>query len=109
MHMEKTVKIKGMVCRRCIEIVKDIFESQGLPVNEVKLGEVTYHEKDGQAFEAVTRLLKAEGFELLTDKQSLIIAKVKELVEQELNNKGEHPRNFAHSLTEALPMDYDTI
>jgi AraC family transcriptional regulator len=107
--MEKTVRIKGMVCRRCIEIVKEIFESQGLPVNWVKLGEIAYQEKDDQAFDAVNRLLKAEGFELLTDKQSLIMAKVKELAEIELNSKGEHNRNFAHVLTEALHMDYDTI
>ncbi|QHT68605.1 helix-turn-helix transcriptional regulator [Rhodocytophaga rosea] len=107
--MEKTVKIKGMVCRRCIEIVKEIFESQGLPVHEVKLGEVTYQENDAQALEAAIRLLEKEGFELLTDKQSLTIAKVKELVEQELNTTKAHSRNFAQLLTESLPMDYDTI
>jgi AraC-like DNA-binding protein len=109
MRMEKTVKIKGMVCRRCIKVVEEIFQSQGMPVNWVKLGEVSYQEKQNEAFEAVTRLLKKEGFELLTDKQSLIIARVKELADQELKSNGEHTRNFAHVLTEDLHMDYDTI
>lgn len=107
--MEKTVKIKGMVCRRCIEIVKEIFQSQGFIVFKIKLGEVTYKETDSSSFDQVKHLLLEEGFEILTDKQSLIIIRVKELVESQLTDSESHTKSFASSVTESLQMDYDTI
>src|SRR5690349_10543223 len=89
--MEKTARIKGMVCRRCIATVKDIFMQEGFLVTKIDLGEVRYQPQQPDAsFKKVEALLSAEGFELLDDKQSRLIAKVKELVEglwQEPENK----------------------
>jgi AraC-like DNA-binding protein len=107
--MEKTIKIKGMVCRRCISIVKDIFQSQGLVVYKIKLGEVTYQEKEAYALKKVEELLQGEGFEILTDRQSYIITKVKELIENELINSESHTKKFASLVTENLHMDYDLV
>lgn len=68
-----------------------------------------YQEKDANAFAKVKQSLKEEGFEVLTDKQSFIIDKVKETVEQDLITNDGYSKNFASVVSEALHMDYDTI
>jgi YesN/AraC family two-component response regulator len=107
--MKKTLKIKGMVCRRCIAVVKDIFLSQGLQVYKVNLGEITYQENVVLPLKKLDELLRTEGFEILTDRQSAIIQKVKDLVANELSNSEIPLRNFTSIVTENLHMEYDTV
>lgn len=104
------MRIKGMVCRRCIATVKEIFMEEGFLVNKVELGEVTYTPKDLAASIAMVKYrLVEEGFEALDDKHSRIIAKVKELVEEHLSGPEHHNHNFSEMVTEALNMDYDAV
>ena len=98
-----------MVCRRCIAIVKDIFQSQGYHVHHVKLGEVAYQEKEADSLQEVTRLLQEEGFEILTDKQTYIVNQVKEIVDEKLIGNENQSRNFASLISDTLHMDYDTV
>jgi AraC-like DNA-binding protein len=107
--MEKTLKIKGMVCRRCIEIVKSNFQSLGLVVYKIQLGEVSYEEKEASSLKKINELLQGEGFEILTDKQSSIINKVKELIDNELMRSEGHSKKFATIVSETLNMEYDTV
>lgn len=109
-HMEKLMRIKGMVCRRCIATVKDIFMEEGFTVNRVELGEVMYAPGCPEAsLGAVKRRLAEEGFAPLDDKQSRIIARVKELVEEHLSGPEHHSHNFSEMVTEALYMDYGSV
>lgn len=108
--MEKRMRIKGMVCRRCIATVKDIFMAEGFRVNEIGLGEVRYTPGGPEAsLEKVRDRLAAEGFAPLDDKQSRIIARVKELVEEHLSGPEHHKHNFSEMVTEALYMDYNAV
>jgi len=104
------MRIKGMVCRRCIATVKDIFMAEGFRVNAVELGEVRYTPGGpGASLERVKEGLAAEGFEPLDDKQSRIIARVKELVEEHLSGPEHHNHNFSEMVTESLYMDYHAV
>jgi AraC-like DNA-binding protein len=108
--MEKRMRIKGMVCRRCIATVKDIFMAEGFRVHDIGLGEVQYSPGGPEAsLEKVRAHLAAEGFAPLDDKQSRIIARVKELVEAHLSGPEHHNHNFSEMVTEALYMDYDAV
>jgi AraC-like DNA-binding protein len=108
--MEKRMRIKGMVCRRCIATVKDIFMAEGFSVQQIGLGEVQYTPGSPEAsLEKVRDHLVAEGFAPLDDKQTRIIARVKELVEAHLSGPEHHNHNFSEMVTEALYMDYDAV
>jgi hypothetical protein len=60
--MEQTIKIKGMACRRCIQIVKDIFWSQNIALRYIKIGEVCYQEKSDTSFGKIEQMLRSQGF-----------------------------------------------
>ncbi len=108
--MEKLMRIKGMVCRRCIATVKDIFKEAGFVVTGITLGEVFYQPGGPDAsLDNVKYQLAEEGFQTLDDKQSRIIARVKELVEEHLSGPEHHSHNFSEMVAEALLMDYGSI
>lgn len=107
--MKETVKIKGMVCRRCIDTVQKIYQSQGFAVDNVELGEVTYStDKLNTAKEKVRELLNFQGFEILDDKQTRIINKVKELVDRYLQEP-EKSKNFTEHIASSINADYDMV
>jgi AraC-like DNA-binding protein len=109
-EMEEQARIKGMVCRRCIETVKEIFMDEGFTVSGIDLGQVTYHSPTADvSLKEVSRRLKEEGFSLLDDKQSRTVAKVKELVEEHLSGPDHANHNFSQMVMEALHTDYGTV
>ena len=70
--------IKNMVCPRCIKVVKEDMEKLGLQVESIELGKVIVKSMaDSIDLEAIRNTLISEGFELLEDKQSLIVQEVK--------------------------------
>lgn len=110
MSVQQRMRIKGMVCRRCIATVKDIFMAEGFRIDAIELGEVQYTPAGPEAsLEKVKAQLAAEGFQPLDDKQSRIITRVKELVEEHLSGPGRHNHNFSEMVTEALYMDYHAV
>ncbi len=67
-----------MVCRHCIEAVKGALRKLNLPYDEVQLGEVHLSKPlDSDQKNALDNALKPLGFELLNDKRTRIIEKVK--------------------------------
>jgi len=78
MEAERTLKIKNMVCDRCIMVVKDVFEKAEIPVSEVILGEVTLKNPitDNQK-EIIDKELKSIGFEIIETRKSQISEKIK--------------------------------
>ncbi|MCK6605110.1 MAG: AraC family transcriptional regulator [Ignavibacteriaceae bacterium] len=79
--MKTQLYIRNMVCGRCIKAVTEILCDLGMHHDRVLLGEVQVHGEI--AAELLTRLserLKAEGFELIDDKKSQLIDKVKKLI-----------------------------
>ncbi len=107
--MEQTIKIRGMACRRCIEMVKDIFLSQNIAVSYIKIGEVCYQQKSHTSLEKVEELLRAKGFEILTDQESAIINQVKQFVENECIDRSYATGNLACLFSEKLGLDYVSI
>lgn len=105
------VYIKNMVCNRCILVVKNELEKLGFhPVN-LKLGEVEI-ERDLVDSEKLTlnNHLRTFGFELIDDKKSRIIEKLKiviiDLVHYQDNNT---KSNLSDKLSSSLHHDYSYL
>ncbi len=78
--MEKLF-IKNMVCDRCIMAVAHVLKQGGLDVEGITLGEVVLKSELGEAArKELSKQLIELGFELIEDKKSQIIEKIKTLI-----------------------------
>jgi len=70
--------IKNMVCGRCKMVVKSVFESMGINPFSVELGEVELKSdiNENQKSELLKKL-RAIGFDLIDNKKSKTIDKIK--------------------------------
>ena len=74
----KELKIKGMVCRRCLSTVRYELENLGAEILELKLGKaIIQYPENSIKTEDIEKALIRNEFELLTDSESRIIEKIK--------------------------------
>lgn len=103
--------IKNMVSLRCKMIVKSELERLHLHYTAVELGEVAITEQlsPEQQEELKISLLKF-GFELMEDKKSMLIEKIKTIVIEMIHYSDEPPLlNFSAYLSEKLNYDYNYL
>ena len=75
------LKIKNMVCPRCIRVVKEELENFGYETSVEKLGLATIkHSSNTPNIELISKMLEVNGFELLLEKNSILIDQLKTLV-----------------------------
>ncbi|WP_081165288.1 helix-turn-helix domain-containing protein [Niastella populi] len=100
--------IKNMVCLRCVMVVKEELNKLGYHYISVVLGEAEVIEdiSAGQHEQLRTALLKS-GLELMDDKKSILIQKIKNVI-IELVHHSEDPLtvNFSEYLSQQLHYDY---
>ncbi len=97
-----------MVSIRCRMIVRSELENMGFHPIIVELGEVEIFESlsEKKRSQLNIALLKF-GFELLEDKKSILIEKIKNIVVEMIHYTDELPLiNFSHDLSEKLNYDY---
>jgi len=100
--------IKYMVSLRCKMIVKDELTALGLGYSTIDLGMVEIHDDitDQQRHQLKTQLLKS-GLELLDDKKSILIERIKNAIIELIHYSDEIPKvNFSEYLSEKLDYDY---
>jgi AraC-like DNA-binding protein len=100
--------IKNMVCTRCKMVVREELEKLGLNYRGVELGEVeiieTMSARQREQFK--TALLKS-GLELMDDKRSMLIEKIKNVVVQLVHHTDDPLKtNCSVFLSEKLGYDY---
>lgn len=79
--MTTTLHIKNMVCDRCIKVVGEELHRLGLDVRSVTLGEAVVSAKDGELdVKKIRETLETNGFELLNNKQSQIVERIKNAI-----------------------------
>lgn len=103
--------IKNMVSLRCKMIVKSELEKMHLRVAVLELGEVeTEEELSGSQRQALKTVLSEYGLELLEDKKSILIEKIKNIVVEMIHYRDEPPLlNFSTYLSEKLHYDYNYL
>ena len=103
--------IKNMVSLRCKLIVKSELEKMHLHFSVLELGEV---ELAGQLSPDQQKELKSSllkfGLELLEDKKSMLIEKIKNIIVEMIHYSDEPPMlNFSAYLAEKLNYDYNYL
>ena len=100
-----------MVCSRCKMVVKSEFEKLGLHTISVELGEVELQEAitENQK-EILLQNLQALGFDLIDDKKSKTIEKIKNLIVDLVHHRNnELKANLSDYLAENLNQDYNSL
>jgi len=100
-----------MVCNRCIMVVQNELEKLGLEVRHITLGEVTINEElSYEQKELVDKSLELLGFELIDDKKSRIIEKIKNIIIELVHqHNGEIHSNLSDILSSQLSHDYNYL
>jgi len=103
--------IRNMVCNRCKMVVKAELEKLGLHPLSVELGEVKLAEKLTEKQKLQIDNCFAElGFELLDDRKSRIVEKVKNIIVQLVHHATEPLKtNLSDHIVEQLNLDYSYI
>ena len=100
-----------MVCNRCIMVVQNEIEKLGVPVNHIRLGEVTL-DRELSASERTTldSTLTDLGFELIDDRKSRIIEQVKTAIINLVHHQeGDRKHNLSEVLSKTLNHDYSYL
>ena len=102
--------IKNMVCPRCISTVENIFDSIGIPVEHVALGEVVPASKiSASQLELVKTELKRVGFELIETRVNKIVEDIRLLIAKYLDGIAENKMNLSAFITVSIPYDYSYL
>lgn len=101
-----------MVCSRCKMVVWQQLENLHLHPVKIVLGEVEISESEipTEKKEILNLELKKFGFELMDDKKSRLIEKIKTSIIQLVHNSIEHPKiNFSSYISSSLNHDYSYL
>lgn len=108
-----TLYIKNMVCNRCILVVRQELEKQGLHPLKVSLGEVSLEEShlDETQLSRLDTSLVALGFERIDDRKARLIESTKNIVIQKIHRAESVNLKFNWStmLSEELNVDYNIL
>ena len=103
--------IKNMVCNRCILVVQNELDKLGIEANNIKLGEITL-KKDltTKEREALENVLDPLGFQVIDDKKSRMIEKIKNVIIDLVHHQDNDAKtNLSDVLSDALHNDYNYL
>lgn len=105
------LRIKNMVCNRCKWVVKTELEKLGHEVMVVNLGEVELkNEASASQLQHIEKKLEEFGFELISDKSSVLIEQIKTLIIELVQKPDElEKQNLSQYLSQHLHKDYSAL
>ncbi len=104
--------IKNMVCDRCIMAVRQLMETQGLQPSRIQLGEVELPAANLEpgTLDRLREALKAIGFELMDDKKSRTIERIKNSIIRLVHHTGEPPKlKYSELIAAEVGQDYSYL
>lgn len=106
-----TLFIKNMVCDRCIMVVQNELDKLGMDVKSIKLGEVILEkEPGGKDKEQLKEVLVSLGFELMDDKKSRTIERIKNVIIELVHHQDNDTKsNLSAVLSTELKHDYNYL
>jgi AraC-like DNA-binding protein len=105
------IRIKNMVCPRCLEAVRNSLDEIHLVYDNLELGRVFLSEAlTPIQKEALSTSLSQKGFELLESKSSALISQIKTLIIEQIHLEGQVMEvNFSTFLKEKLDQEYSSM
>ncbi|WP_044262816.1 helix-turn-helix domain-containing protein [Saccharicrinis fermentans] len=107
-----TLHIKNMVCKRCIKVVRDEFTKLNLKIEEVELGQAKVLSPISNAkMTEIKNVLQQNGFELIGDKKSQQIAKIKTIIIEKIHHseKAFDSINSSDYIAKEMGLDYSYL
>ncbi|MCD6066146.1 MAG: AraC family transcriptional regulator [Bacteroidetes bacterium] len=100
--------IKYMVSQRCKMMVEEELKKLGLPYMGIDLGVVEMSQDlSAQQHDQLKENLAKSGLELLDDKRSILIEKIKNVITEMVHYSDELPKvNYSEYISEKLGYDY---
>jgi AraC family transcriptional regulator len=100
--------IKNMVCERCIIAVRRELEAEGIPYQSIQLGEIELTSKlSKEVLKRLSENLQLAGFEILDDKRSRIVEKIKNTIVSLIHhNESDLNIKLSALLEDKLKLDY---
>ena len=98
-----------MVCSRCTEAVESIFKDQGIGIKNIQLGEVIVDEITDLQILSIESELNQKGFEILKEKNSVLIQKVKNIIINHIEFSNKLNEKFSVFLSKKIGYDYSYI
>ena len=100
-----------MVCERCLRVVKEEIMKLGYAVSDIKLGEAIIQSNKKPDLVKIRKVLMENGFDLVDDKNSKIIEKVKVLIINKIHHQDEDLEKFSFSkyLSKEIEMNYSQL
>lgn len=107
----KEIHIKNMVCQRCVTVVQTIAEKQNLAIENIRLGEIIFlNEISDRQLNDFEKELNINGFELINNRTSQIIEKIKNcILAYTLDLKNENRVNLSEFIINNLNYDYSYL
>ncbi|HTE27788.1 helix-turn-helix domain-containing protein [Flavitalea sp.] len=108
---QQKLYIKGMVCERCIESVRELLQDLSLAVSQISLGEAIIETGTPINYRLVDERLQNLGFSLLQNRKERLVHELKELVEEVYSGKFvfEPNFNFSRLAIDKLNLAYENI
>lgn len=110
--MASEIRIKGMVCERCVAVIKDGVRQLGYPTDQISLGKLSFAiDPDREGLDKIGKFLLENGFEILSSRQIKVVNRVKELIHEVFtrHSRDDARPKFSSLISEELNMNYDTI
>ena len=98
-----------MVCDRCIMTVRQLLDKEGLAFKNIQLGQVELAEPpQADQLENLKNSLRESGFEMLDDKKSRTVERIKNVIVSMVQgyDEDEFNKKLSATLEEKLNMDY---
>lgn len=104
----KELRIKGMVCNRCIHVVTEELDKLGATILEIKLGKVLIRYPEFKiSLQDIERALKKHDFELIIDEETKIIEAIKTILVEIVSDLPiKMTTNLSTVLVEEIHKDY---
>lgn len=101
--------IKGMVCSRCIRVLQNMLEENGVTVKDIRLGRILVQYPPGNINKhRIIKIVRENGFDIIRDPSTLLADKTRRLVSDYI----QHPDrkvNLSGFLYQKLNKNYDQI
>ena len=103
--------VKNMVCHRCIIVLDEQLKALGLTPQSINLGEITFtQELSSNEIQAIKQALLPLGFEVMNDKKSVLIEKIKSIIINLIHNQDNKLSfNLSEILSSELGQDYGAL
>lgn len=110
--MASEILIRGMVCDRCISVIKEGITSLGYNVQKISLGKLLVSDDvSKEGYDRIEIFLSENGFEMISSRQMRIVNQTKQLINEVFaeNVRYDSKLRFSTLLSETLHMNYDSI